>query len=143
MRPEAGEILDRSADQLLGQLAPRLGESFAQGTAALLALVMKFSAREYERGAEIRARENAELRMLFARFSPALSDTDLARRLDALARTTEDSLAISALDAANKVLRRALIELHARVEEQGDLEAERAIWHVLRAMADRRAVALF
>lgn len=143
MTPEANDILEKSASQLMGQLAPQLAASYAQGSAALLALLMKFAAREYERGADIRAAENADMRALFAELAPSVRDVSLKARLKAAADKRDLSLAISALNAANNDLRRLLIELQVHVEGIGAHAAEKRIWGSLKAMASRRAVSLF
>jgi len=142
MKPEAGDILDVSAEQLMG-LVPQLGDSYLQGSTAIHALLMRFAAREYERGADIRARENAEMRAVFAALAPALRDAALKARLEAAAATRDASLAISALDAANAQLKGLLIALHVHVEDAGERESSRRLWRLLKEMAERRVVSLF
>ena len=142
MKPEADLILGNSADQLMG-LMPELGTSYSQGSAAILALLMKFAAREYERGADIRSAENIDIRALFAELAPIVRDPQLRERVEAGAVTRDSSLAISVLNAANHDLRCVLIELQAHIEDIGARDAERRIWCLLKTMAARRAVSLF
>ncbi len=130
MKPEAGDIIAISAEQIVG-LIPQLDTSYAQGAVAVHALLLRFAAREYERGAEIRVAENESIRAVLAELAP----------LGAAPR--EESLAISALDAVNAELRRLLIALHVHAEETGDGAAQKRIWRLLKEMAARRAVALF
>ena len=143
MKPEASDILGKSADQLMGQLAPQLGASYAQGSAAIMALLMKFVAREYERGADIRAAENADMRALFAEIGPKISDKALRARIESASASCDDSLAIPILNAGNHELRRLLIALQAHIEGSGARDLEVRIWRVLKAMADRRVLSLF
>jgi hypothetical protein len=143
MKPDAQDILNKSADQLMGQLAPALGAAYSQGTAAIMALLMKFAGKEYERGADVRAAENNDMRALFADIAPRVGDAPLRKRLENAAATRDSSLAISSLNTANDELRRTLIALQVRVEESGTHEDRQRIWTVLRAMADRRVVSLF
>ena len=142
MKPDAGQILNVSALQLLTQIAPLVPAGYPQGTASLLAVLLMMAAQEYERGAEIRAVENADMRALFAELAPMPSDATLKASL--LSAVGNDSpLTISALDTANYELRRLLIDLQSHVEDQSGLEAreaERRIWNVLRASAERRLV---
>ncbi len=126
MKPEADDILNVSADQLMG-LIPSLPATYQQGATAVHALLIKFAAREYERGAAIRAAENADIRALLAELAPAKN------------LPKDDSLAISSLDAVNAELRRMLIAVHANA----DARANKRIWSLLKAMAARRAVSLF
>lgn len=143
MKPEADQVLTTSAFQLLMNVAPLLPSGYPQGTASLIAMLSMMAAQEYERGAEIRAVENKDMRRLFGELEPSVADDALKARLLVAAETKDTSLAISALDAANYVLRRLLIELQAHMEQQpGARDAERRIWAVLKAAAERRLVRL-
>jgi hypothetical protein len=137
------QILDRSADALAGRIAPQLRTPHLAGTANLIALLMKFSAREMERGAEIRHAENIGMRALFAELAHIVRDGDLRRRLGAAAAEDDASVVLSELDRTNADLKRLLIELHIQVEEAGDRKAERRILKFLSWMASQRAVSIF
>jgi hypothetical protein len=143
MKPEADDILNISADQLMAGVVPNLAASYLQGSTAIHALLMKFAAREYERGADIRTAENADIRALFAELGGQVHDPALRARLHEAAATRDASLTISALDAANADLRRLLIEFHVHLEDIGAREGEKRVWQLLKTMAARRAVSLF
>ena len=143
MKPEAGDILGTAADQLMGQIAPNLNAHYLQGSLAVQALLMKFAAREYERGADIRFAENADMRALFVELAPAIGDAGLRAELITAAETKDTSLAISALNAANAELRRLLIALQIHMEDTGDHAAQKRIWDVLNVIAARRVVSIF
>ena len=100
MKPEADQILYRSAEQLQLEIAPQLRTGYAQGTVSLVAVLNIMAAQEYERGAEIRKLENDDMRALFRQLAPFAADAELRTRLEAAAATRDASLAISALDAA-------------------------------------------
>ncbi|HVU20473.1 MAG TPA: hypothetical protein VHE09_07045 [Rhizomicrobium sp.] len=143
MKPDAQDILNKSADQLMGQLAPALNAQYSQGAAAVMAMLLKFAGKEYERGADIRAAENADMRALFAEIAPRVGDVPLRKRMEDAAATRDTSLAISALNTANHELRRILIALQVWIEDNGAREDQKRIWSVLKASADRRLVSLF
>ena len=65
MKPEVDQILGLSTAQLMSQVVPLLPNSYAIGSTSLLGIMMTFAAQEYERGADIRAAENADMRALF------------------------------------------------------------------------------
>ena len=143
MKPEADQVLNTSAFQLLMNVAPLLPSGYPQGTASLIAMLSMMAAQEYERGADIRAAENNDMRRLFADVAAVTADESLEARLREAAETKDASLAISALDAANYELRRVLTELQTHVEQrpgEDARDAERRIWAVLKASADRRLV---
>ncbi|HVV65866.1 MAG TPA: hypothetical protein VHC42_10375 [Rhizomicrobium sp.] len=143
MKPDPTRILDRSADLLAGRIAGQLPTAHLAGTASLIALLMKFAARELESGAEIRHAENAQMRALFGDIAQTARDGDLRERLGAAAAEQQMSLTLSALDEANAALKRLLIDLHVHVEEAGDRKAQRRILELLSRMASRRAVSIF
>jgi hypothetical protein len=142
MKPEVDQILGLSAGQLMGQIAPLLPNSFAIGGASLLGIMMTFAAQEYERGADIRVAENADMRALFRDAASQVDDTELKAMLAKAAATEDRSLKISMLNAENTELRRVLIHLQAHAEEKGLAALERRIWDVLKASADRRLLRL-
>lgn len=145
MNPEGGKILQLSVQRLATEIAPLLTTQFGQGQIGLLGFVLTLVANEYERGADLRAKENAAIRKLFAELAPQIADAALATKLRAAAAGSDTSLRISALNEANYALRRLLIELHAHVETLADPNAramEREIWALLRDIAAERAVKL-
>jgi hypothetical protein len=145
MKPEADQVLNMSAMQLLTQILPQLPAGYTQGTTSLVAVLSMMAAQEYERGADIRAAENADIRMLFRDIASLVEDAVLNRRLRDAAETNDASLAISSLDIANYELRRLLIELHTHIEELPSAAAraaEHRTWAVLKAAAERRLVRL-
>jgi hypothetical protein len=141
VKPEVGQILGLSAQQLMGSLAPLLPTGYAQGAAALTSFMLILSAEEYDRAADIRVADNADMRALFAELAPQIGDASLKKKLEKAAVSRDPSLKISALDEANYELRRLLIALHVHVEGQKDSrDAEKRIWDVLTASADRRVL---
>lgn len=146
MKPDVDQILGLSAGQLLATVAPLLPAGYAQGTTSIIAFMLMLSAQEYDRAAEIRATENAELRALLGELAPLAGDADLRSALtDAAAAGKDESLTVSALNASNQALRRLLIALQTQIEDMPGPEArqaERRIWEVLRAGAARRLLRL-
>lgn len=143
MNPDVGQILTTSAAQLMQNIVPLVPQGYAQGQGALLSFMMIMSAQEYERAAEIRAGENADMRALFAALAPQIEDAELREKILAAAQTRDDSLAISALNATNADLRRLLIALQAHVETKANSrEAQARTWEVLKRSAARRLVTL-
>ena len=141
MNPEVDQILNLSAQQLMGTLAPLLPTGYAQGAAALTSFMLILSAEEYDRAAEIRFADNADMRALFEELAPRVGDAALRRKLETAAASRDVSLKISALDEANYELRRLLISLQIHVETlQDSRDAEKRIWDVLKVSAERRVL---
>ena len=144
MKPEADDILRLCAARLATAVLPLVGaDMFAIGQIGLVSSMMNMAATEYERGADIRAKENADMRVLFAELAPQAKDAALKTKIESAARSKDESLRISALNAANYDLRRLLSETQAHFESlEGPQarQAEKQIWSVLRKLAERRLV---
>lgn len=142
MSPEVDQILLLSSSQVTGTLVPLLPAGYAQGQASLLSFMMIMCAQEYERGADMRASENSDMRELFTALAPAVADKGLRAQLAAAAAKRDESLAISALNANNAALRRLLIALQTHLEQQDNRAAELRIWELLKRSAARRLIKL-
>lgn len=140
MKPETDQILNLSALKLMTELAPAMGAQYDQGMTQVVAALLIMSAQEYDRAADIRAAENADMRALFAELAPVVREAGLRKELEAAAAEGDESLRVSALNAANEQLRRLLIRLQVHVEDAGG--ETRRIWDVLKAMAARRTLVL-
>lgn len=141
MSPEANAILMQSFMKLAFEVAPALPAGYGQGSVATTGILLLMASQEYERGAEVRALENREMRALFARHAARFPALDVELR--AAAAETDGSLAISALNAANARLRRLVIALQTAADEDaGSADVRRDIWALLTAAAQRRLVHL-
>jgi len=141
MNPEIPTILALTMQRLAGGITEH-GAAFAQGQMGLIGMMMTLSAKEYERGAEIRVAENNDIRALFTALAPEVKDAALKAKLEAAAAGKDESLLISRLNANNYALRRLLTEVQIYAEDNGARAAEQRIWAVLKAMAARRLVQL-
>lgn len=141
MKPEVGTILGLTAQKIAMGISEQ-GAAFAQGTVGLLSMMLAISANEYDRAADIRVNENRDIRALFAELARDVADTGLREELKAAATRSDPSLRISDLNDANYALRRLLTRLQIHAEEHGALDAQKRIWAVLKALAQRRLVQL-
>jgi hypothetical protein len=141
MRPEVGTILALTTQKIAMGLGDE-GQAFAQGTVGLLASVLAAAGKEYDRAADIRVSENRDIRALFAELAPSVNDAALRKDLHDAAGASDPSLRISDLNDANYALRRLLTRLQIHAEQHGGLDAQKRIWAVLKALAERRLVQL-
>ena len=145
MNPDVDKLIQFSIQKLATEIAPALADPFAQSQIGLMSVVLGFAAREYDRGVELRVRENEDMRRLFAECASGVDDKTLAARLKTAADARDESLKISALNNSNWDLRRLLIELQVHVESRSDDKAramEKKIWALLQRMADARMIPL-
>jgi hypothetical protein len=147
MTPGADHILLNAIGTLTLSVAPEVTSPFGQGQLSLIAVLMYFAAIEHDAAADIRTRENREMRDLFAdaaRMRTGLDDS-LRAALQEAAEGADPDLRLSTLNSANSELKTLLIRLHERLETHAGMEARRfeaRIWKFLRSSADARALAL-
>ena len=145
MTPETDHLLRTSFGTILTDVAPHIAHDYAGGSVTLIGLLMLFAAEDFERGADVRARENGAMRTLFADAARALPRGSLRDAVAAAAVTRDADLAISTLNASNAALKTVLIDLHAYVEDWHDPAAsalDGRIWAILRQFADGRALTM-
>ena len=131
MKPAVAKAVANFAGLLRDDLAPEL-TGFRANNAAMMANMFDMVAEEWDRAAARLVAENAAFRALLVRGGVAGDLGD------------DSDLRVSALEAANEVLRAKLIELHAAVEERDDAEAkalDAAIWEALRDSVEGRRIA--
>lgn len=144
MRPEANDLLNGGFGTMLMEIVPNLNATYSTGSASVVGLLMYCAGLEYERGADVRVKENEAFRAIFRDATPHLSG-DLQNRVAAAGHGTDDVLTISVLNVTNDALRDLLIELHVYVEGAGDTWArgiEHAILKALNASAQMRKIEL-
>lgn len=145
MKPDVPKVLEVVAGKLLFDVAPHVTPSYRQSSIGVTALLLGMVREEWDRAAARRVEENASLRALFREGAGVVTDTDLRRRLEAAAASSDASLLVSELERSNDALRALLIELHACVEQQSGAASralEDAIWRELSASTERRKVSL-
>ncbi|HEX2590256.1 MAG TPA: hypothetical protein VHL34_02110 [Rhizomicrobium sp.] len=139
MRPEISELLRTTGMQLPGLAAPT---GYAQASAGLITGMLMISAAHYDRAAEIRVMDNGEMRALFGTLAGGVKDAGLRASLEAAATSRDESIRVSALNAANAELRKLLIALQTHLEDAGDVDGQKQVWAVLQASAERRMLSV-
>jgi hypothetical protein len=145
VKPDIPVVLQKLSMTLLTQVAPAVGVDYLQRNTGLAAIMLGMAAEEWDRGAARRVEENAALRALFRDALPEVADAALRARLEEASRGADTDLRLSALDAANQLLRGLLVELHAAVDgvdTPGARRIDAAIWLELRRSTERRSFAL-
>lgn len=141
MKPSPELVLNQAFARIAMELGPALPPGYGQGSATLMGVLLLMVAQEFNRAAEIRERENALMRNLFADVGPRTSDA-LRERLASAAGEPDTSINVAALDRANGELKRLLIELHSFAEQTNDRALELRILKLLSEGAAARQVFL-
>lgn len=144
MTPTVPEVLAELAGLIARNAMPDVDPADRASALGLSALLLGVAAQDWDRAAARLVEENAAVRALLSDAPAALGEGELAERLWSLSAGRDEDLRVSALEAANAVLRAALIELHAAVEGRDQPAAralEAAIWAELAASTERRRLA--
>ncbi len=144
MTPNLPELLMGNLVAISTPPPPESAGEFAGGRIGVIGMISFMAAQEAETGVAVRVAENRAIRTLFA---DAVREgwAGAGQDLKALSQTVDDDLTLSGVDAANAALRRALIPLHAAVEDTTGSEARRRearILQLLREGAESRALSL-
>lgn len=145
MIPDVDAALRTIMISLMTEIAPDVKSAYRQASTNILAIAAMFMADEYDRAAEVRVRENVEMRRLFALCSALVEDATLRSNLENEAQSEDESLRITALNDSNARLKKLLIELQVALEGSDQVvsrDARKRIWTFLRESAERRALRL-
>ncbi|MDX2166570.1 MAG: hypothetical protein SF182_05880 [Deltaproteobacteria bacterium] len=132
MTPTAPIVLNGIARTILMELAPQAGGGYAAQTLQLMGALAMMLAQEWDRAAARLVEENSAIEALLADAGTPLAGSAA-------------SLRVSDLQARNRALRAALIDLHARIEGTDGAAAralELRIWDELYASTERRLLAM-
>lgn len=142
MKPDVPVVMNQFFGKMLLELGPALEGTYAAGSASVMGLMMFMAGEEYERGAQVRVEDIAELRDIFGEAAGLITDATLKQKLGEAAQGREASLRISELDLAHGQLADTLIELQSFLETtQADWAAaleERIYVHLARSAEARR-----
>jgi hypothetical protein len=140
VKPDPQLVLNHLAGVMLQTIAPQ-APGYLSGLAGMSGMALAMLAQEWDRAAHRRAEENRAIRALFRQAETVRLDPALAQELRGLAGGADEDLRVSALEAENVRLRRALIRLQAAVEAQDEPAARAlnaAIWAELALSTERR-----
>lgn len=141
MKPSPDVILNQTFAKVAFEMGPALPAGYGQGSATITGVLLLMVAQEFNRAADIRAKENAVMRAILKGAAKGVAG-DLGARLQAAGETQDADLNVATLDRANGDLKKLLIELHAHAEEAGDIALTGDILTFLRDAATARQVFL-
>jgi hypothetical protein len=140
MKPTPELVLSQAFAKIAMEMGPALPAGYGQGSATITGVLLLMVGQEFNRAAEVRVKENAAMRALFA--DAAKTGGALASRLSAAAQGKDTELSVDVLDRANGELKKLLIELQTHAEQAGDRALELRILKFLSEAASARQVFL-
>jgi hypothetical protein len=141
MKPTPDLILNHAFAKIAMEMGPALPAGYGQGSATITGVLLLMVAQEFNRAADIRVKENAAMRALFADAGASVGGA-LGQRLFAAAGTKDADVNVATLDRANGELKALLVELHIAAEDAGNRVLGGRILELIRKFADNRQVFL-
>jgi hypothetical protein len=141
MKPSPDLVLNHAFAKVAMEMGPALPPGYGQGSATLTGVLLLMVGQEFNRAADIRAKENAAMRALFADAATAVG-AELGARLKVAADERDADINVATLDRSNAALKGLLIELHAHAERAGARALEMRILKLLDEAAAARQVFL-
>ena len=141
MKPSPDMVLNQTFAMLAMEIGPALPPGYSQGSVTTTAAMLLFVAQEFNRAADVRAKENTAMRALFAAQASSIGG-ELGPRLRADAETQDADLNVATLDAANARLKATLIALQTHAEEARLAPLQKRIVLMLQAFANARQIFL-
>lgn len=141
MKPSPDLVLNQAFAKVAFEMGPALPAGYGQGSATLTGVLLLMVGQEFNRAADIRAKENAALRKLFADAASEVGG-ELGVRLKAAGAEMDSDLNVATLDRSNAVLKALLIDLHVHVERTRTPAIEARILSFMRDAAAARQVFL-
>ena len=142
MRPELPTIMNGLAATLREKVAPALEGDYAGGSVGMISIMIDMAAGSIDSAVDIRLREIASMRAIFAEAASHISDASLSSDL-ATAGTGQApaDYKISTLNEIHDDLSRLLIRLHTWLDEQTDETSgqmvQRILAYLLQSAAER------
>jgi hypothetical protein len=141
MKPSPELVLNQAFAKIAMEMGPALPPGYGQGSATTTAVLLLMVAQEFNRAADIRAKENRVMRALFADAAKGIGGA-LSAKLDAVVGVRDEDLTVSGLDRVNGELKQLLIDLQTHAEQAGDRVLELRILRFLSEAAAARQVHL-
>ncbi len=138
MIPDAESALRDIALKVMFGIAPDTTSTYAAANAGMIAMLLQCLAQEYDRGADARLQDIAELNDLLAEAGVFL-DAELAAKVEVFRNSQPASLRVSDITSLHAEGLTLLTAIHAKAEDAAASEFDAKAWQFLERMADRHA----
>ena len=139
MKPSPELVLNQAFAKLAMEIGPALPAGYGQGSVTTTAGLLLLTAQEFNRAADVRAKENAAMRRLFGDVTASIGGK-LGEELKTAAGSRDKDLTIATLDQGNASLKTTLIALQTHAEDTRLGAVETRIARLLQEFADARQV---
>lgn len=140
MIPNTPKAVTFLAQRLLSHVLPGQQTAFGAADVALLSMLLEMVGQDFERAAQTRLEDVREMRGIFAEARGLPLDEALVARMNDARACDLSDVRIARLDEVHALHGKALIELHARIQQLDTAEAarlDRLVWEHLERHAER------
>jgi hypothetical protein len=141
MKPSPDLVLNQAFAKLAMEIGPALPAGYSQGSVTTTAVLLLMTAQEFNRAADVRAKENAAMRALFAEQASGIGGA-LGQQMRAAADGKDTDLTVATLDASNASLKTTLIALQTHAEDVKSALLQKRIATMLQSFATGRQIFL-
>jgi hypothetical protein len=141
MKPSPDLVLNQAFAKLAMEIGPALPAGYSQGSVTTTAVLLLMTGQEFNRAADVRAKENAAMRALFAEQASAIGGA-LGQQMRAAADSGDTDLTVVTLDASNASLKTILIALQTHAEDAKLAALQKRIATMLQSFATARQIFL-
>lgn len=139
MIPQHGISLRDLAIKLVMSVAPETSTAYVASSAGMIGMLLQCLAQEFDRAADARMCDIAEMKALFERALTRTLPKELSARLRSYLPAQPESLKLTDLDALHARGLEALIELHAWAEDHAASAIDHDAWSFLERFATRHS----
>jgi hypothetical protein len=141
MKPSPDLVLNQAFAKLAMEIGPALPAGYSQGSVTTTAVLLLMTGQEFNRAADVRSKENAAMRALFAEQASSIGGP-LGQQMSAAAEGKDADLTVATLDASNAALKTVLIALQTHAEDAKLTPLQKRIATMLQSFATGRQIFL-
>ena len=138
MKPEINKSLIVLAQELIQRFSPMLEDEYEQSRLNSWGTLLLLASMDLDKAAEHLVEQNKLIKAFLKKYLEKIQDQALSRDVEVLLNHKRTKYDVSILDELNQNLRGVLVKTQTYFEEEGNPEALRECWEILRIMHSHR-----
>ena len=134
MKPEINKSLIVLAQELIQRFSPMIEDEYEQSRLNSWGTLLLLASMDLDRAAEHLVEQNKLIKAFLKKYLEKIQDQALSRDIEVLINHKRTNYDVSILDDLNQNLRGILVKSQTYCEEEGNSEALRECWEILRIM---------
>ena len=138
MKPEINKSLIVLAQELIQRYSPMIEDEYEQSRLNSWGTLLLLASMDLDKAAEHLVEQNKLIKAYLKKYLERIQDQALSREVEVLIKHKRTKYDVSILDELNQNLRAILVKTQTYFEEEGNSEALRECWEILRIMHSHR-----